>query len=363
MKDEATQPLTQPRLGMWGRIKAMMRSRGGRCALGSAASVLLLLASYAALQAIEAEPQAASFFPPRTIVKGNSLYERLVAAGKKSPIIMAGINDDLVVVKQPSREQSSRPRQRPRPGRPQPSSEPRVEPARGASVDLTAGPLPSVNADRLRVDTGVLNVEGIDVFYAASLPDESSADDITFLLLHGSKYSSETWQSIKTLRTLAALGYNAVAIDLPGAGFSNSATRGRLPGGLSQADFLESVRYELGLGEQVILVSPSLSGEFSVPLLMRQPSWLAGYVPVAPVGTEKLSAVKARSIRVPTAIIYGSRDRGLGEASLKALGQIRTSTVGVIPNAGHAAYLDNPQLWHRMLHNFAQNLSKLARQN
>ena len=54
------------------------------------------------------------------------------------------------------------------------------------------------------------------MFYAAALPEQSSADDITFLLLHGAKYSSQTWQEIKTLRTLAALGYNAVAIDLPG---------------------------------------------------------------------------------------------------------------------------------------------------
>ena len=54
------------------------------------------------------------------------------------------------------------------------------------------------------------------MFYAAALPESSTADDITFLLLHGAKFSSATWQEIKTLRTLAALGYNAVAIDLPG---------------------------------------------------------------------------------------------------------------------------------------------------
>ena len=69
------------------------------------------------------------------------------------------------------------------------------------------------------------------------------------------------------------------------------------------------------------------------------------------------------SPQVPTAIIYGSRDRGLGESSLKDLSQIKTATVGVIPNAGHAAYLDNPGLWHLMLHNFAKNLDKLSRQN
>ena len=65
------------------------------------------------------------------------------------------------------------------------------------------------------------------------------------------------------------------------------------------------MRYELGLGDQVVVVSPSASGEYSVPLLMEQPSWLVGYVPVAPVGTEKITPIKARSIRVRT----GRRDQ------------------------------------------------------
>lgn len=333
-----------------------MSSPGGRCALGSLAAALLLLVVYAALHTVEAEPQgAASFFPPRKIVKGNSLYERLVAAGKKSPIIMTGVNDDAF---KPAVSAA-----RPSSGRSESAAAPKPAPRAISSVNLSSGQLPNVNADRMRVDTGVLPVQGVDVFYAAALPEQSSADDITFLLLHGSKYSSATWEETKTLSTLAALGYNAVAIDLPGSGFSNSQTNGQLPGSLSKAEFLESVRFELGLGDQVVLVSPSASGEFSIPLLMAQPSWLVGYVPVAPTGTDKLSPIKARSIRVPTAIIYGSRDRGLGESSLKALSQIKTATVGVIPNASHAAYLDNPELWHLMLHNFAKNLDKLSRQN
>ncbi|XP_043219575.1 protein ABHD14B-like [Amphibalanus amphitrite] len=336
-----------------------MNSAGGRCALGSATAALLLLVIYAALQTIQAEPQsAASFFPPRKIVKGNSLYERLVAAGKKSPIIMAGVNDD-VLFKPPTSSLSAvrAPTARSEPAAAARPQSPRVV----SAVDLSRGQLPAVDPDRLRVDTGVIAVQGVDVFYAAALPEQSSVDDITFLLLHGAKYSSQTWQDIKTLRTLAALGYNAVAIDLPG--FSNSRSTGRLPGSLSKAEFLESVRYELGLGDQVVIVSPSASGEYSVPLLMQQPAWLVGYVPVAPVGTEKITPIKARTIRVPTAIIYGSRDRGLGESSLKALSQIKTATVGVIPNGSHAAYLDNPGLWHLMLHNFVQSLEQLRRQN
>ena len=62
--------------------------------------------------------------------------------------------------------------------------------------------------------------------------------------------------------------------------------------------FLEAARRELGLGGRVVVVSPSKSGQFSVPLLLRQPDWLAGYVPVAPVMTELITPDAAANIKV-----------------------------------------------------------------
>ena len=40
--------------------------------------------------------------------------------------------------------------------------------------------------------------------------------DISVLLLHGQSFTSETWDEIGSLQTLAAFGYYAIAIDLPG---------------------------------------------------------------------------------------------------------------------------------------------------
>ncbi|KAF0310692.1 Protein ABHD14B [Amphibalanus amphitrite] len=143
--------------------------------------------------------------------------------------------------------------------------------------------------------------------------------------------------------------------------FRRSRTEGNGPtDAAGRAAFLDAVRRSLHLGDRVVVVSPSLSGQFSIPLLLQQPSWLAGYVPVAPVGTEQITPTNAAEIKVPTVIVYGSKDHGLGESSERVLSQIGGSSVVVVPGGGHPAYLHNPTLWHRVLYNFARRLQPAA---
>ena len=53
------------------------------------------------------------------------------------------------------------------------------------------------------------------MFYRQAKPENSKAD---ILLLHGGSFSSKTWVDppMQTLQILYRLGYNAVAVDLPG---------------------------------------------------------------------------------------------------------------------------------------------------
>lgn len=69
---------------------------------------------------------------------------------------------------------------------------------------------------------GTFQVQGQSLFFREARPGGGQAARFSVLLLHGLRFSSETWQNLDTLLKLAQAGYRAVAIDLPGtfrAGF------------------------------------------------------------------------------------------------------------------------------------------------
>lgn len=69
---------------------------------------------------------------------------------------------------------------------------------------------------------GTVQVQGQRLFFREARPAGGQAARFSVLLLHGIRFSSETWQNLGTLLRLAQAGYRAVAIDLPGtsgAGF------------------------------------------------------------------------------------------------------------------------------------------------
>ncbi|KFQ36955.1 Alpha/beta hydrolase domain-containing protein 14A, partial [Mesitornis unicolor] len=82
--------------------------------------------------------------------------------------------------------------------------------------------------------------------------------------------------------------------------------------------FLDHVLQELGM-QRPVLVSPSMSGRFALPFLLAQGDRLAGFVPIAPVGTKDYAAEQYQQVQTPTLILYGDRDTGLGTQALQSL--------------------------------------------
>lgn len=169
------------------------------------------------------------------------------------------------------------------------------------------------------------------------------------LLLHGARFSSETWRELGTIELLARQGYRVLALDLPGYGASEASG--------SPADRLLGALIPLLFDRPVALVSPSMSGRFSLPVVSGRPSYLAGFVPVAPAGiAAHLDALEGS--RMPTLIFWGSEDKIIPLKDGQRLNRaLSNSRLVVLDGARHPCYLDRPLDFHRELLQFLAGLS------
>lgn len=208
----------------------------------------------------------------------------------------------------------------------------------------------------MKMSEGSVQVHGCSapLFFRQSEPSSGEAR-VSVLLLHGIRFSSENWLNIGTLDTLARAGCRAVAIDLPGLGHSKSAEAPAAVGELAPAGFLKEVCEELKLSP-VVVISPSLSGMYSLPFLMQHQDLIRGYIPVAPICTDKFTAEQYHSVKVPSLIVYGDQDSQLGELSLRNLSNLANHSVVVMKGAGHPCYLDDPDTWHKAVTDFLNKL-------
>lgn len=230
----------------------------------------------------------------------------------------------------------------------------------------------SSGANQVKPSEATVIVDGLTVFYREVNP-QGAYTDISVLLLHGAAFKSETWYNLGTLGNLGLMGYRVVAIDMPGFGNSPAGTIS------DKAAFLEHLLVALHLSNPVI-VSPSLSGQLSLPFLVKHWQQMAGFVPVAPVGWNVLEQVHCNTgdapvevskvypplqvhlpkqvpnlscIKVPTMVVFGEHDRSTSSALLNLL---PNSVAVEVPHGRHPAYLDNPILWHQALYNFLLRL-------
>lgn len=119
------------------------------------------------------------------------------------------------------------------------------------------------------------------MFYREAVPDASSSRHLSILALHGQAFTSETWLKLGTLQILAALGYRTVAVDAPGFGKSPEAAIS------DRGEFLNLLIEKLNL-QKCIIISPSYSGLYTLPYLVKYWRKLAAFVSVAPIGNEAL---------------------------------------------------------------------------
>ncbi|MFT7677832.1 MAG: abhydrolase domain-containing protein 14 [Planctomycetota bacterium] len=175
-------------------------------------------------------------------------------------------------------------------------------------------------------------------------------DATPILLLHGGRFSSETWRELGTLDALADAGLRAIAIDLPGYGES-------LKSELPRETVLAQVVDALEVGP-VLLVSPSMSGSFSLPFVIDHQDLVLGYMPVAPASIGRYRA-RLGEISAPTRILWGSEDQVFPLTEGEELARsIPAAELSIYEGAAHPCYLDQPERFHAELIAFARLLAE-----
>ncbi|KXZ54839.1 hypothetical protein GPECTOR_4g911 [Gonium pectorale] len=180
----------------------------------------------------------------------------------------------------------------------------------------------------------------------------------TAVFLHGAKYTSDFWLKLGTLQKVAESGVRAMAIDLPGFGatpalpYSDNNMRSELLKTVIEAAWPR-------VNSTVILVSPSMSGRYSLPFLDRHGVMITSFVAVAPIGIKDWGGPwEDTHKRVCALGVYGKNDALAGDAErLVRLFQFAWKVV--IPGAGHRSYEDKPDVFHKVLLTFMRKCKRL----
>lgn len=175
---------------------------------------------------------------------------------------------------------------------------------------------------------------------------EANGTDI--LLLHGMKFTAQTWKDLGTLDVLADAGYHSLAVDLPGFGDSPACDS-------SPDQVLVDCIVAKKLNKP-ILIGPSMGGRVALEFCLEHPDLVGGLVLIGAVGVEENKSRIPR-IDVPTLIVWGGEDAispiDNGHLLHKKIGG---SHFYVIDGAPHPCYLEQPEIWHKELVSFLEKI-------
>ncbi len=181
--------------------------------------------------------------------------------------------------------------------------------------------------------------------------------DRPFLIfLHGMAFNADTWNRLGTLVVLGKQGYSAYALDLPGFGKSSGKRLSRD----KAAELLDAFVKELGI-EKFILVGPSMGGGVALHYAINHQEKLDGLILIAPSGlNDPYILENLGNIKVPTLVFWGEKDNIFPvELSEKLTDSIKNVRFILCKNAGHPCYLYTPQLFHKEIIKFVQELTNL----
>ncbi|HHB77241.1 MAG TPA: alpha/beta hydrolase [Desulfobulbus sp.] len=175
------------------------------------------------------------------------------------------------------------------------------------------------------------------------------AGNTDVILLHGLKFSAQTWRETGTLDILADNGCHCVAVDMPGFGKS--------PGCDEDPSAVLHGVIERETNGKPVLLGPSMGGRIALEFALEYPGHVGGLILVGAVGIQE-NRSRLGGIQVPTLLVWGGEDQvsPLADSDL-LLDGISGSTRVILTGAPHPCYLDQPENFHRGILDFLSSLS------
>jgi len=171
------------------------------------------------------------------------------------------------------------------------------------------------------------------------------------LFLHGKAFQAETWQELGTLQAAMDAGFSIFALDLPGFGKSPEAD-------IAPETVINEIMKAEGI-ESALIIGPSMSGKIGLEYSLKHPQKVAGLVLIGAVGVEE-NQDQLHKLPSNTLIIWGENDQISDPANGQLLNEkIEGSNLIVFQGAKHPCYLEQPELWHQTLLNFAKTVVNL----
>ncbi|CAF1330088.1 unnamed protein product [Adineta steineri] len=178
---------------------------------------------------------------------------------------------------------------------------------------------------------------------------EAGQSNYHILLLHGEAFTSKIWWEIGALQFLSTWGYRAVTIDIPKKGnHSLPVTNDK-----QAVQWLKKLIQALELSNLVI-VSASASGDLTLPYIFqleKEQQLVRGFVPIAPISTERRALDYFRQINIPTLVVHAEDDSPF-QPAYEILIEIPNSEVLFMIDAGHDSYVDQPLFFLNGLRQF-----------
>ncbi len=193
-----------------------------------------------------------------------------------------------------------------------------------------------------------IKFNGKNLFYLESRKEENSK---SMVMMHGYAFSSKDWKRIGSIDHFANLGYNVYAPDYPGFGKSEENANFKIGrGNLENSEsFAQSFMEFLGIGNYT-LVGASMGGGMAIKNAILFPDSVSKLIVIGPAWLNK---EVLDQLKTETLFVWGKDDtvvpyKEMSE-QIKKYSHFEFET---IENAGHPAYLDQPQKFFDLVDKF-----------